>query len=173
MLFSVDRGFSETEHGWQRLLWDGTSWQFDSILFFTGTSLRRNILTIWFSSFFYWNSLYSQYLYIIDHVERKVPKYENHKLRERKVKLLPGIEEITKGTGAHKHTETELRYFDWHGHLPQSKESKCLWTHDKDGVCLCVPVSFVISSIPGKSFHFPFPNLWFSYLGTFLSTWSI
>ena len=25
---------------------------------------------------------------IIDHVERKVPKYENHKLRERKVKTL-------------------------------------------------------------------------------------
>ena len=48
-----------------------------------------------------------------DHVERKVPKYENHKLRERKVKTL--------------------------------------------SVCLCVPVPFVISSIPGKSFHFPFP----------------
>ena len=24
------------------------------------------------------------------------------------------------------HTETESRYFDWHDHLPQSKESKCL-----------------------------------------------
>ena len=59
----------------------------------------------------------------MNHVERKVPKYENHKLRERKVKTL---EEITKGTGTHKHTETESRYFDWHGRLPQSKESKCL-----------------------------------------------
>ena len=49
------------------------------------------------------------------------------------MKTLPGIEEITKGTGTHKHTETESRYFDWHGRLPQSKESKCLWTHDKDG----------------------------------------
>ena len=26
-----------------------------------------------------------------------------------------------------------------------------------DCVCLCVPVPFVISSIPGKSFYFPFP----------------
>ena len=59
-------------------------------------------------------------------MERKVPKYENHKLRERKVKTLTGIEKITKGTGTHKHTETEWRYFDWHGRLPQSKESKCL-----------------------------------------------
>ena len=41
-------------------------------------------------------------------------------------KLLLGIEEITKGTGTHKHMETESRYFDWHGRLPQSKESKCL-----------------------------------------------
>ena len=24
------------------------------------------------------------------------------------------------------HTETESRYFNWHGRLPQSKESKCL-----------------------------------------------
>ena len=28
---------------------------------------------------------------------------------------------------------------------------------DSVSVCLCVPVPFVISSIPGKSFHFPFP----------------
>ena len=39
-----------------------------------------------------------------------------------------------KRTGTHKHTETVSRYFDWHSHLSQSKESKCLWTHDKDGV---------------------------------------
>ena len=60
-----------------------------------------------------------------DHMERKVSKYENHKLRERKGKTLTRIEEITKGTGTHEHTETESRYFDWHGRLPQSKESKC------------------------------------------------
>ena len=29
-----------------------------------------------------------KYDVIMDHVERKVPKYENHKLRERKVKTL-------------------------------------------------------------------------------------
>ena len=51
-----------------------------------------------------------------------------------KWKLLPGIEEITKGTGTHKHMETVSRYFDWHGHLSQLEESKCLWTHDKNGV---------------------------------------
>ena len=34
----------------------------------------------------------------------------------------------------HTHMETVSRYFDWHGRLSQSKESKCLWTHDKDGV---------------------------------------
>ena len=28
---------------------------------------------------------------------------------------------------------------------------------DSVSVCLCLPVPFVISSIPGKSFHFPFP----------------
>ena len=52
----------------------------------------------------------------------------NYSARSRsiKYKYLPGIEEITKGTGTHKHTETESRYFDWHGRLPQSKESKCL-----------------------------------------------
>ena len=32
----------------------------------------------------------------------------------------------SQGTGTHKHTETESRYFDWRGRLPQSKESKCL-----------------------------------------------
>ena len=31
-----------------------------------------------------------------------------------------------KGEITHKHTETESRYYDWHGSLPQSKESKCL-----------------------------------------------
>ena len=30
----------------------------------------------------------ANFMYELDHVERKVPKYENHKLRERKVKTL-------------------------------------------------------------------------------------
>ena len=47
----------------------------------------------------------------------------------------------------HKH----LLSFDW-GRWPC--QSKYL---DSVSVCLCVPVPFVISSIPGKSFHFPFP----------------
>ena len=29
-------------------------------------------------------------------------------------------------TGTHKHTETVSRYFNWHGRLSQSEESKCL-----------------------------------------------
>jgi hypothetical protein len=41
-----------------------------------------------------------------DHMERKVPKYEYHKIRERKVK-----------TGTRKHMETVSRYFDRHGRL--------------------------------------------------------
>ena len=37
-----------------------------------------------------------------------------------------------------RHTETVSRYFDRHGRLYQSEESKCLWTHNKDGVMLLV-----------------------------------
>ena len=33
-----------------------------------------------------------------------------------------------------RHTQTVLRYFDWHGRLSQSDESKCLWIHDQDGI---------------------------------------
>jgi hypothetical protein len=29
---------------------------------------------------------------------------------------------------------TVSKYFDGHGHLSQSEESKCLSTHDRDGV---------------------------------------
>ena len=43
-------------------------------------------------------------------------------------------QELRRSQKGQAHTKTESRYFDWHGHLPQSKESKCLWTHDKDGV---------------------------------------
>ena len=48
------------------------------------------------------------------------------------------------------HTETESRYFDWHGRLPQSKESKCLWTHDKDGVVFLINITSVI---PISEYH--------------------
>jgi hypothetical protein len=72
--------------------------------------------------------------YFKDHVERKVPKYKNHKLRERKVKTLTRNWRDHWRTGTHKHTETVSRYFDRHGRLFQSEESKCFWTHDKDGV---------------------------------------
>jgi hypothetical protein len=91
-----------------------------------------------------------------------------------------------KRTGTHKHTETVSRYFDWHSCLSQSKENFYSLSIEKDGrasrnisiqfpynMSFCVFVCvwpFVIPSIPGKSFHFPFPNLWFSYFGTFFST---
>ena len=35
-------------------------------------------------------SKFSNLYQFLDHVERKVPMYENHKLRERKVKTLTG-----------------------------------------------------------------------------------
>ena len=60
--------------------------------------------------------------------------YYFHKLWERKVKTLARNWRDHKRTGTHKHTETVSRYFNWQGRLSQSKESKCLWTHDKDGV---------------------------------------
>ena len=93
--------------------------------------------------------------------------------------------------GTHKHTETVLRYFDRHGHLFQLEENKSFWTHNKDFtlfwlkktvvpvkisqysfrvfVCVCPSV---ISSILVRVFTFLSLNLWFSYFGTFLSTWS-
>ena len=36
-------------------------------------------------------------------------------------------------TGTQKDKETVSKYFDGHGHLSQSEESKCLWTHSKYG----------------------------------------
>ena len=71
-------------------------------------------------------------VYITDHVERKVPKYANHKLRERKVKTLTRNWRDHRRTDTHKHMETVSRYFDRHGRLFQSEESKCMWTHSKD-----------------------------------------
>ena len=67
----------------------------------------------------------------IDHVERKVPKYEYHKIRERKVKTLTRNWRDHCRTGTRKNTETVSKYFDRHGRLYQSEESKCLWTHEK------------------------------------------
>jgi len=60
----------------------------------------------------------------VDHVERKVSKYKNHKLRERKVKTPGWIILICKKMhmkltfktnyfiSTRKHTETVSRYFD-------------------------------------------------------------
>ena len=45
----------------------------------------------------------------------------NNKLRERKVKTPTRNWRDHRRTGTHKHTETVSRYFDWHGHLSQSK----------------------------------------------------
>ena len=55
-------------------------------------------------------------------MERKVPKYENHKLRERKVKIPTRNQRDHCRIGTRKHTETVSRYFDRHGRLYQSKE---------------------------------------------------
>ena len=73
----------------------------------------------------------------IDHVERKVPKYKNHKLRERKVKTLTRNWRDHRRAGTHKHTETVSRYFDWHSRLSQSEESKCLWTQTFTRIHIC------------------------------------
>ena len=35
-------------------------------------------------------------------------------------------QELKRSQKGQAHTETESKYFDWHGCLPQSKESKCL-----------------------------------------------
>ena len=104
-----------------------------------------------------------------------------YKWRERKVKTLTRNWRDHWRTGTHKHTETVSRYFDRHGHLYQSEESKCLWTHDKDGVieslrkvppclskylntvsmCLCVPVLLWFLQFLVRVFTFLSLNLWF------------
>ena len=106
--------------------------------------------------------------YSANHVERKVPKYEWHKIRERKVKTLTRNWRDHWRIGTRKHTETVSRYFDRHGSLYQSKERMFVKTFslliDKDGrACRNISIQFlcacpsVISSISGRSFHFPFP----------------
>ena len=47
-------------------------------------------------------------MFITGHVERKVPKYEYHKIRERKVKTYQKLKRSLKD----RHTETVSRYFD-------------------------------------------------------------
>ena len=92
-----------------------------------------------------------------------------------------------------RHTETYLICFNDHRCLSQSEESKCMWTHGKDGAtCVHIIYSLLIekdicdrrnilnkfprvcafppemSSFLGK--RFPFHFLYFS---TLLSTWSL
>ena len=43
-------------------------------------------------------------------------------------------EQTTKMASLETHTETKSKYFDGHGRLSQSEESKCMRTQDKDGV---------------------------------------
>ena len=103
-------------------------------------------------------------------------------------------------TGTHKHTETVLRYFNWHGCLSQSEERVTLvnslvtpslsWVHkhllssdwerqpcqlkylNTVSMCLCVPVLLWSLQFLVRVFTFPSLNLWFSYFGAFLSSWS-
>ena len=76
---------------------------------------------------------------------------DNTKNRKRKGKLLPKNEEIS-GWKVHTNTQKLNIYFNDHRCLSRSEESKCMWTHGKDGVtlsCVCMCLS---SSIFGKSF---------------------
>jgi hypothetical protein len=57
-------------------------------------------------------------------MERKVLKYEKHKIRERKVKTYQKLKRSW-WTGTRKHTVTKSKYFDGHGRLSQSEEGKC------------------------------------------------
>ena len=81
--------------------------------------------------------LYWECVYLnngMDHVERKVPNYEYHKIRERKVKTLTRNWKDHCRTGTRKQTEIVSKYFNRHGGPYQSEESNCLQTHDRDGV---------------------------------------
>ena len=49
-----------------------------------------------------------------------------YKIRESKMKTLTRNWRDHRGIDTQKHTETVSRYFDRHGHLCQSEESKCL-----------------------------------------------
>ena len=93
--------------------------------------------------------------------------FYHYKLRERKVKTLTRNWRDHKRTGTHKHTETVSRYFDWHGRQCQPKYL------DTVSVCFCVPIPLWSLQFLVRVFTFLSLNLWFSYFGTFLSTWSI
>ena len=106
----------------------------------------------WSYSLFIWNS---HWIFYLDHVERKVPKYEYYKIRERKVKTLIG------NWRDHWRTSTWKLYRDISTGTAVFINWKSL---DKDcRNCRNISIQFscacpwVISSISGKSFHFPFP----------------
>jgi hypothetical protein len=80
--------------------------------------------------------------YLMDHVERKVPNYENHKLRERKVKTL------TRNWRDHRRKDWERR----------PCQSKYL---DTVSVCLCVPVLLWSLQFQVRVYTFLSLNLWY------------
>ena len=57
-----------------------------------------------------------------------------YKIRERKVKTLTRNWRDHWRIDTREHMETVSRHFDRHSRLYQSEESKCFWTHDKDGI---------------------------------------
>ena len=101
-----------------------------------------------------------------------------YKIRERKVKTLTKNSRDHHRTGTRKHMETLSKYFDGHGRLSQSEESKCLWTHSRAHRNIliqfpfCVPVLQWSLQFLVRVFTFLSLILWYSYFGTFLSMWS-
>ena len=117
-------------------------------------------------------------------MESKVPKYENHKLRERKVKTLTRNWRDYQRTGTHKHMETVSRYFDRHGRLSQLEEKHLLssdWERrpclskylDTVSVCLCAPVLQWSLQFLVRVFTFFSLNLWIIGIrkSTYLNFW--
>ena len=86
--------------------------------------------------------------------------FKSHKIRERNVKILTRNWRDHWRTGTWKHTETVSRNFDRHGSLYQSWLKKTAVPVEISrysfSVFSCASPS-VISSISGRSFHFPFP----------------
>ena len=86
--------------------------------------------------------------------------------------------------GTRKCTETVSKYFDGHGSLYQSEDSKCLWIHGKDGIIVVCSQTFALfwlikMAVPVKIFQYSFrvPVLQWSLqflvrVFTFLSMWS-
>ena len=48
---------------------------------------------------------------------------------ERKGKIVTKKWRDLRRKGTHKHSETQLRYFDDHRCLSRTEEGKCMWTH--------------------------------------------